>query len=53
MVEGPYEDLSHRYSGANFLKVDVDQHQGISSTAGVTAMPTFQVFELSYIFILI
>ncbi|KAF8231934.1 thioredoxin [Tricholoma matsutake] len=34
-----------KFSGVKFYQVDVDDWPGISSSAGVRAMPTFMVFQ--------
>lgn len=43
---GPYfEELSKQHEGAKFVKVDVDQLEGVAGKAGVSAMPTFHVYK--------
>jgi thioredoxin 1 len=45
---GPYfDELAREFAGmATFLKVDVDAVEQVAGDAGVTAMPTFQVWQV-------
>ena len=45
VIAPKYEALSGEYKQVVFLKVDVDKAREISTTAGVTAMPTFIVYK--------
>lgn len=45
VIAPKYEALSKEYKQVVFLKVDVDKARDISTTAGVTAMPTFIVYK--------
>ncbi|CAO3565544.1 unnamed protein product [Mortierella alpina] len=42
-----FEKLSNQYRHVDFVKVDVDEFQEVAAVAGVTAMPTFQLFKAS------
>eukprot|EP00887_Chlorella_sp_A99_P001602 scaffold8.g1602.t1 len=43
---GPYfEELSGQYESLVFLKVDVDEVEAVAAAAGISAMPTFQVYK--------
>jgi thioredoxin 1 len=44
---GPYfEELAGKFEGmATFLKVDVDAVEKVAAAAGISAMPTFQVWR--------
>jgi len=44
---GPYfDELATKYAGmATFLKVDVDAVEAVTAEAGISAMPTFQVWR--------
>jgi DnaJ family protein C protein 7 len=39
-----FEKLSHKYTNAVFLKVDVDKNTQIARSEGISAMPTFKVY---------
>merc|ERR1712071_680870 len=41
MIAPLYEELSEDFSGAVFLKVDVDENPEAAAKYGVSAMPTF------------
>lgn len=40
-----YDELSHKYERAVFLKVDVDKCQETAASQGVSAMPTFMFYR--------
>lgn len=40
-----FEELSKKYTGAKFLKVDVDELEDVSAHAGVSAMPSFFIYK--------
>lgn len=44
---GPYfDELAGKFAGmATFLKVDVDAVEDVAAAAGISAMPTFQVWK--------
>ncbi|KAG0380144.1 Thioredoxin-like protein 1 [Mortierella sp. AD032] len=42
-----FEKFSNTYRHVIFVKVDVDEFQEVAAVAGVTAMPTFQLFKAS------
>lgn len=43
---GPFfDDLSKKYTGLKFVKVDVDELEDVTSEAGVSAMPSFYVYK--------
>ncbi|KAG8228459.1 hypothetical protein J437_LFUL009110 [Ladona fulva] len=44
-ISPKFAEMSRKYPNAVFLKVDVDQCPDISSSNGVTAMPTFILFR--------
>lgn len=39
-----FEELSEKYEGIVFVKVDVDQCAEVAQSCNVTCMPTFQAF---------
>ncbi|KAJ3099414.1 hypothetical protein HDU97_003204 [Phlyctochytrium planicorne] len=39
------EEFSQKYTDAVFLKVDVDEVPDVAESAGIRAMPTFQIFK--------
>ena len=39
-----FHELSSRYN-AEFIQVDVDEHDDIAGKAGISAMPTFQLYS--------
>ncbi|KAJ1552188.1 Cytoplasmic thioredoxin isoenzyme 2 [Cladochytrium tenue] len=45
MVAPKFSQLADKYPDAVFLKLDVDEFPEIAEQAGVTAMPTFQLFK--------
>lgn len=45
MISPVFEELSKKYSGIRFAKVDVDNNRDAAEFAGITAMPTFQVWK--------
>ena len=40
MVAPKFEEFSKQYTGATFVKVDVDELQSVAEAAGIRAMPT-------------
>ncbi|GAB5030005.1 thioredoxin [Nannochloropsis oceanica] len=40
-----YEELSKQFTNVVFIKVDVDENEEVASSAGISAMPTFQVYK--------
>ncbi|KAH6558495.1 hypothetical protein KP509_1Z061000 [Ceratopteris richardii] len=44
IIDPFFAELSEKYPNAVFLKVDVDDHEGIRNEYGVHAMPTFIFF---------
>lgn len=43
---GPYfEELSTQFDSVVFVKVDVDEVEAVAAAAGISAMPTFQVYK--------
>ncbi|RNA11463.1 cytosolic thioredoxin Trx1 [Brachionus plicatilis] len=45
MIAPFLEQLSKDYTSIQFIKVDVDELEEISSEAGVSAMPSFYVYK--------
>jgi thioredoxin 1 len=45
MIAPKYEGFSKTYPKMHFLKVDVDNVPEVAESAGVRAMPTFQIFQ--------
>ncbi|WIA21555.1 hypothetical protein OEZ85_000751 [Tetradesmus obliquus] len=45
MIGPIFVKLSEQYPIAVFLKVDVDQNAAVAQECGISAMPTFQVFQ--------
>ncbi|TFJ87588.1 hypothetical protein NSK_000939 [Nannochloropsis salina CCMP1776] len=45
-VIAPYfEELSTKFPDVVFIKVDVDENEEVAAFAGISAMPTFQVYK--------
>ncbi len=40
-----YKDLSDAHPSDTFLKIDVDEHAELAANAGISAMPTFQLYR--------
>mmetsp|Transcript_32116 Transcript_32116/g.44526 ORF Transcript_32116/g.44526 Transcript_32116/m.44526 type:complete len:103 (-) Transcript_32116:202-510(-) len=40
-----FAELEGKYPSITFVKVDVDELDGVAAVAGVSAMPTFQVWQ--------
>ncbi|DBA87995.1 hypothetical protein WJX77_008883 [Trebouxia sp. C0004] len=45
MISPYFEELSTKYSGVTFVKVDVDAVEAVAQECGISAMPTFQVWK--------
>ncbi|KAL7007037.1 hypothetical protein EMMF5_003263 [Cystobasidiomycetes sp. EMM_F5] len=45
VIAPAYQKLSQEYKQATFLKVDVDKLQDVAQSAGVRAMPTFNIYK--------
>lgn len=45
MISPKFEQFSTVYTNVQFVKVDVDEVPEVAETAGIRAMPTFQIFE--------
>eukprot|EP00744_Colponema_vietnamica_P006133 GILI01008929.1.p1 GENE.GILI01008929.1~~GILI01008929.1.p1 ORF type:complete len:153 (+),score=53.19 GILI01008929.1:56-460(+) len=45
MIAPVYEKLSTQYTQAEFLKIDVDEHEDLAAQNRVSAMPTFLLFK--------
>ncbi|TPX56190.1 hypothetical protein PhCBS80983_g04716 [Powellomyces hirtus] len=44
MIAPKFEEFSNKYSGATFLKIDVDEVPEVAEKEGVSSMPTFLIF---------
>eukprot|EP00614_Pseudopedinella_elastica_P033256 CAMPEP_0172643976 /NCGR_PEP_ID=MMETSP1068-20121228/238972_1 /TAXON_ID=35684 /ORGANISM="Pseudopedinella elastica, Strain CCMP716" /LENGTH=134 /DNA_ID=CAMNT_0013458155 /DNA_START=731 /DNA_END=1135 /DNA_ORIENTATION=+ len=40
-----FGELSLKYTGCDFVKVDVDQCRGVAKACNVSSMPTFQLYR--------
>ncbi|KAJ2784757.1 mitochondrial thioredoxin [Coemansia interrupta] len=40
-----FEDLSNKYPDVTFISVDVDDGEDLAHEQGITAMPTFKLFD--------
>lgn len=45
MIAPFFEELSGKYPSVQFIKVDVDELDDVSSEAGVSAMPSFFMYK--------
>jgi thioredoxin 1 len=45
MIAPFFDELSKTYTSIRFVKVDVDELDSVSSSAGVSAMPSFYVYR--------
>ncbi|KAL4423311.1 hypothetical protein ABPG77_006106 [Micractinium sp. CCAP 211/92] len=45
MIGPVFEQLSTEYESIVFLKVDVDEVEQVAAACGISAMPTFQVWQ--------
>ena len=45
MIAPFFEELSKTYTSVQFIKVDVDELEDVSSAAGVSAMPSFFIYK--------
>lgn len=45
MIGPVFEELSTQFESIIFLKVDVDEVEQVAAACGISAMPTFQVWQ--------
>ena len=45
MIAPHFETMSNENAGVIFVKVDVDDCDSVAAKAGISAMPTFQVYK--------
>ncbi|KAL6779726.1 TRXH1 [Auxenochlorella protothecoides x Auxenochlorella symbiontica] len=45
LISPYFQELSSNYDDVVFVKLDVDQVEEVAQALGITAMPTFQVFQ--------
>ena len=45
MIAPKFKEFSETYTGATFLKVDVDEVADVAQQVGIGAMPTFHLYK--------
>ncbi|KAI9224484.1 thioredoxin [Blastocladiella britannica] len=45
MIAPKVDEFAKQYPGTTFIKIDVDELEELAQQAGVSAMPTFQLYK--------